>query len=750
MHRYLTLLALSAIGLTARAQQTAPNLNLDFEQIVRQTGQPAGWWSPTDNGYRTTTDSLGPHQGRYALRLQSTGEVGSRTFGVGSIRLPITFRGKTVTLSGYIKTEDVQNGYAGLWLREDGSSGTLRIDNMSKQHVQGTTGWQPYAVTLPLDEDAESLVLGGLLTGSGIAWLDQLELTVDGKPWWQAPLKPMQHFKAEQDTAFSRSSGIALNTLNAQQLENLAVLGRVWGFVKYYHPAVARGEFNMDAEVLRLLPRVLASPTTAARSQILSAWLANLGPVPPCAKCQEPDPKTIRLQPDLAWLTDKGQLSPDLSRQLDYLRRNRNQGLHYYVSTVPRIGNPQFDHENSYAQVAGQLPDDGLRVLALYRYWNMIAYFFPYRYAIGEDWQRVLPEFLPRFVAARTPEQYRLAALALIARINDTHASIANDPILTDYWGRYFAPAQVRFVEGQALVTDYFNSQLGPATGLLKGDIIETVEGRPVAALIAERRPLTPASNEPTQLRNIARDLLRGNTEQVQLMVRRNGQQLSLSINRYTANKLNLALNNGTASPLAPAWRTLPGNIGHLTLGTIHNENLPAIMAEAQETKGLIIDIRNYPSDFVVFSLSKYLLSQRTDFVRFSAPTVTYPGLFEQAPPLQVVPGKGRAYPGKVVILVNELSQSQSEYTTMALRAVPGAIVMGSTTAGADGDVSAIVLPGSLYTRISGLGIYYPDGRETQRIGIVPDIEVKPTIQGIKEGRDEVLERAIELIKNEK
>jgi C-terminal processing protease CtpA/Prc len=48
---------------------------------------------------------------------------------------------------------------------------------------------------------------------------------------------------------------------------------------------------------------------------------------------------------------------------------------------------------------------------------------------------------------------------------------------------------------------------------------------------------------------------------------------------------------------------------------------------------------------------------------------------------------------------------------------------------------------------ISGIGVYYPDGRETQRIGIVPDIEVKPTIEGIKNGKDEVLEKAIEFIR---
>jgi C-terminal processing protease CtpA/Prc len=99
-----------------------------------------------------------------------------------------------------------------------------------------------------------------------------------------------------------------------------------------------------------------------------------------------------------------------------------------------------------------------------------------------------------------------------------------------------------------------------------------------------------------------------------------------------------------------------------------------------------------------------------------------------------------------VVIIVNETTQSQAEYTTMAFRASNNAIVIGSTTAGADGNVSQFSLPGGITTWISGLGVYYPDGRETQRVGIIPDIVIKPMIKGIKDGRDELLEEAIKLI----
>ena len=82
----------------------------------------------------------------------------------------------------------------------------------------------------------------------------------------------------------------------------------------------------------------------------------------------------------------------------------------------------------------------------------------------------------------------------------------------------------------------------------------------------------------------------------------------------------------------------------------------------------------------------------------------------------------------------------------MAYRVNPNSTVIGSTTAGADGNVSQFYLPGGISTMISGIGVYYPDGKETQRIGILPDIELKPTIQGIEEGKDELLEKAIEII----
>jgi hypothetical protein len=166
----------------------------------------------------------------------------------------------------------------------------------------------------------------------------------------------------------------------------------------------------------------------------------------------------------------------------------------------------------------------------------------------------------------------------------------------------------------------------------------------------------------------------------------------------------------------------------------------------SKNTRGLIIDIRNYPSEFVVFALGSLLVNQPTPFARFTIGDLDNPGAFLwRVGPLSLTPQQPR-YAGKIVVLVDEVSLSQAEYTTMAFRAAPQTVVVGSTTAGADGNVSQLMLPGGLRTAISGIGVFYPDKRPTQRIGIVPDVEVRPTIAGIRAGRDEVLEEGLRQI----
>jgi hypothetical protein len=374
----------------------------------------------------------------------------------------------------------------------------------------------------------------------------------------------------------------------------------------------------------------------------------------------------------------------------------------------------------------------------------MIQYFFPYKNLIEENWNDVLTEFLPKFINATGELDYKLTVLALIARVHDTHANIwGNDMTLETYKGVNYAPAEVKFIENKAVVTRLLKTKSGKTSPLQLGDVIESVNFKNVDQIIAEKLPYTPASNYTTQLRDIARGLLRTNDSVLNVTFRRNGSISLLRISCYSPREVNIYQSYYRKDT---CFKLVSPEIAYIYPGTIKGKYLPEIMKEVTKTKGLIIDLRCYPSEFIVFSLGEYLMPQPVNFVKFSQTGYYNPGLFTYGAALQVGKSNNDYYRGKVVIIVNEVTQSQAEYTTMALRVAPGATVIGSTTAGADGNVSEIILPGGIRTLISGIGVYYPDGKETQRIGIIPDIEVKPTIKGILEGKDEQLEKAIEII----
>jgi len=274
--------------------------------------------------------------------------------------------------------------------------------------------------------------------------------------------------------------------------------------------------------------------------------------------------------------------------------------------------------------------------------------------------------------------------------------------------------------------------------------VIESLDGATVLELVNRWAPYYPASNQAARLRDIARGLTRGDCSSVRAGVRREDQVLTVTAQRMPLT--NLSQTSGSTHDLAgETFRLLSDDVAYLKLSSVKSAQIGDNINRAKNTKGMVIDIRNYPSEFVVFTLGSLLQERATPFVRFTVADLQNPGAFHWEQPLMLAPAQPH-YQGKVVILVDEVSQSQAEYTAMAFRSAPQATVIGSTTAGADGNVSEIPLPGGHRTMISGIGVFYPDKKPTQRVGIIPDFEVKPTIAGIRAGRDEVLEEALRRI----
>jgi hypothetical protein len=715
----------------------AVSQELDSKSIFKfEYSQPGAFVQDWGGGPSETIhfDSTIVYTGKGAVRLERDAKS-PNPFTTITKRIPIDFEGKTIEFSGFLRTASV-SGFVGLWMREDGPAGTVQFDNMQSKQLKGTTNWTEYTISLPLDTKAKTLYFGVLLSGEGKVWIDDLNLLVDGKSIDEAPERIIEPTALDTDQEFNTGSGININSLTGTQIENLVIFGKVWGFLKYHHPQIANGNLHWDFEMFRLLQDVLDTESPSHLQKILTARVASIGVPESCDPCAT-EPENLHLSPPVGWIKDQGKLGSGLSDQLQLIYTNRFSGdKQFYVSLTPNVGNPVFDNELTYG--SGGLPDAGFRILALYRLWNIIEYWFPYRDLLDDDWDEVLQEFLPRFVEVENVDEYKLVLLSFIARIRDTHANLwsaldVRPPTGTCYW-----PIELRFIEGKATITAFTDSSLISNSGLEIGDIITAVDGVSIDTLIEEWSPFYCASNQTTRMRDIARYLPNGTCGESKLTIERQGQSQTILLPRTQ----NSGRQPKPHDRPGETFQLLSPDIAYIKLSSIRISDVPEYIERASGTSGLIIDIRNYPSEFVVFALGRRLIEQPTPFARFTVGVLNNPGAFTWTDPLKLFP-ETPGYQGNIAILVDEVSISQAEYTSMAFRAAPRAVVVGSTTAGADGNVSGIPLPGGLQTMISGIGVFYPDKSPTQRVGIIPDIFVEPTREGIRTGRDEILEAAL-------
>ncbi len=540
------------------------------------------------------------------------------------------------------------------------------------------------------------------------------------------------------DDEFDAGSGIADQTPTAIQIQNLVLLGKVWGFAKYHHPLVVGGDHNWDYELFRAVAEVLAAPDRGAAAGAMVNWLDSIGTMTACNPCAQP-PEQVHLLPDNDWISDTSTFGAALSGRLLSMHRNRPAaGRHRYVSFVPNVRNPDFSPEEPYANHAA--PDAGYRLLALFRFWNIIQYWFPYRDVMDEDWDGVLSEFIPMVMAPMNADEYMLAMIMLSGRVHDTHANVWGAGHLRPPTGDDEVPVFLRFIAGKPVVWGYSHEQLGPATGLQIGDEIHRLDGVPIESLVDSLSVYYPASNEAVRLRTMAWRLTRGSGPAAIGGV---GEFGAFEFSASRVPRSSLDLTPGYTHDLAgPSFQMLADDVAYLKLSSVVATDVAGYINQAQGAEVLVIDIRNYPNEFVVFTLGGHLVSTPEPFARFTKPDSTNPGAFIWTAPVAHLPSEPR-FTGSVVILVDEVTMSQAEYTAMAFRVAPDAIVVGSTTAGADGNVSRIPLPGDVTTMISGIGVFYPDRTPTQRIGIIPDLVVRPTVAGIRAGRDEVLEAGV-------
>lgn len=534
---------------------------------------------------------------------------------------------------------------------------------------------------------------------------------------------------------------LIVNSLSDNQVANLALLGRVWGFLKYYHPAAISGAVPWDDELFKEIPSILDATDHVHATEELARWVDGLGALPGCSSCAK-DAGHSELTASVSWLSDKSLLGARLSHALVHIYARRPIGEQHYVKLANQAKNAIFVHENNYQDAA--FPNFDLQILALFRYWNVIEYWYPYRKKLDADWPKILSESIRPVALANSKIEYEKSLLTLMSSIEDSHAAFNNSLLAArPPQGTCRLPLFLESVDQQFVVTGVFTHSEGDFSAR-PGDILTDMGGQPVKNLIKRFAPLYPASNSDAKMRDLAARIGVGSCEPVPVDLVRDGHVLSGSISRIPSSRI----------PAMDFYRHDMGDVtfvrvGHdvayLNLANAKADDIDTYIKSSLLTKGLIIDARNYPSEFLAYKLGSHLISKETGFAKITYPNLSNPGAFLWGPTMSIEP-KEPFYPGKVVILVDSTTQSQAEFTVLALRAGPHVKVIGSQTAGADGNISWIDLPYGVHSAFSGLGVFDINGDSTQRVGLKLDVVVHPTISSIREGRDEVLDQALHII----
>ena len=553
----------------------------------------------------------------------------------------------------------------------------------------------------------------------------------------------------DKDLEFASGSGITIEQVSDLQMESLYKLCKVWGYAKYHHPSVVDGTLNWDAQLFRVMPKLLEAGTGEEANEILYVWLNSFAyetPVP--GKTEE---AWITLQKeagfqslDTAWIGNRElfgeKLCSSLERLSQTLLAERSNAYAAFDYTSPYVN---FDNEMPMPVEQG---DDGVKLLSLFRFWNAYEYYSPNIEITKKDWDLVLKESIPKLLAADDHRSYVLAIAGVAAETGDAHISVYDsERVIQNYYGKYSLSCRFKNVDGQVVVA-YAPKDSG-SQGLKPGDVILKIDGLPIEERIKELSQYTALSEPDKFALLLSRSLLKTDKAEVEVLVLRDGTEVTL---KAAATQKGFQFKNPYKNGMLEQEQ-----IGYIDPSALKKGDIEKLMKEFADTKGIIVDLRYYPSVFIPYLLGEYVTPEPKQFARMTFPNRAIPGSFfysdECMSGAGVLAGTGQpgAYPpygGKLVLLMDETTQSQPEFTIMALRQAPNSVVVGSPSIGSDGNVVKLTLPGTVEFYFTGLGVFTPEGEQTQRVGLKPDIVCYPTVEGLRNGRDELVEKAVEII----
>ncbi len=533
------------------------------------------------------------------------------------------------------------------------------------------------------------------------------------------------------------------------QCHQLGELCRTWGLLKYYHPEIASGKYDWDSVLITSIGDILSARNADHFHKAMDDLLAVAGNDTADYYSPKPDQAIHYRNYDISWIRHAKYLSNKQQEKIHYVATHPHRGGNFYAHPADAMDSTvATSNEKPYKDML--LPDVKYRLLGLFRFWNVINYYYPYKYAIGKPWDKVLQEMIPEMIKASDTLFYYRAIAKMAASINDSHGGLWPE-VFKPIAGKYMPPFNFRLMEVKAVVTKIIDSSLMHDASIQEGTILTSVNGVPISRLIKTYWDYVPASNAGGKLKSMHAFILNTHsTQAIYCGINKDGKKIKTVLRQIERDFLKDYLDFFQMDSKITA-KVLDENIGYVFFSNLNRRNLDSAMRAVLNTKAIIFDMRNYPIEGTgTYQVPGYFLSQPEIYAKNTYPDFSLPGRFNytvsnEGTPFSMVGRQNQnPYKGKIILLVDSRTQSAAEWACMTLLTSQNVTVIGNQTAGADGNVTRTILPGGYKIAFSGLGIYFPDGTETQRKGIPIDIEVKYTVADVIQNRDPLLAKAIE------
>lgn len=537
-------------------------------------------------------------------------------------------------------------------------------------------------------------------------------------------------------------------TLTEIQAKRVAEFGKVWGLMKYYHPRLADGSLNWNDTLRNYIFKVKNCSSDQEFNSLLSKLFRDIGNYPVDRKKFLKSEKYYTQTFEVGWISQ--------SHFLDTFNKKNLETLLLFFS--PTKNNLVVKESAMYdADVIHNNEKDNLTTLIIA--WNIIKYEAPHLKLADLNWDDQLEKYIPIAASINNPSRFEYVLAEMLSKIRDSH----NFTILPNYEnesGNFYLPFNIAYVENKNIIKG-IDTMACKFYNMHIGDMIETVNGININII-------------RDSLRNISRGghskIIENEVDEFYLPRAKGNNPIKISLRKADNSLMTLDIQPVTKRNLfdpikqkaKSKYYSINDSIFYINLMYSSAKDIKLAMKKSHHLKCIIIiiDNRNYPSDKTYRALFNRLPGDNVRIINYykqnnSTFTGTFPKKFLTNPYYHlrgfanILKPFYKKYKGKIIVLFNETTLSHAEFRNQGFSFIKNKVItVGRNTAGADGRASFKYLPGKIRIAFTMDIVTFPNGVSTQKKGMAPTYYVEDSINSIRNGEDDILNKAIKVATN--